>query len=92
MIREANAGEPAMQRWNITLTCKPTEWVRKTKPSNREANQQTQERELEDMLELEREVDEDIEQDPRGGEEDDMLMEMVERTDAWLDKHLKDLV
>eukprot|EP00854_Cymbomonas_tetramitiformis_P001419 gene1419-biopygen1281 len=75
MIREANANEPAVQRWNRTLTGEPTEWVRSAPPNTRTA-QRTQEQELEDMLELEREGQEDMEQEPPEGE-DEALMEMV---------------
>ncbi|KAK3286275.1 hypothetical protein CYMTET_6163 [Cymbomonas tetramitiformis] len=35
MIREANANEPAVQRWNRTLMGEPTEWMRKAPPNTR---------------------------------------------------------
>ncbi|KAK3279640.1 hypothetical protein CYMTET_12502 [Cymbomonas tetramitiformis] len=80
MIPETNGREPAVQRWNKILTGKPTEWVRRNAPLDRGMNQQTQEQELEDMLELEREVGEDVERDPQGWEgEDGVLLEMMEQ-------------
>ena len=65
-IREANANEPAVQRWNRTLTGEPTEWVRSAPPNTRTA-QRTHEQELEDMLELEREGQDNMEQEPSEG-------------------------
>ncbi|KAK3287924.1 hypothetical protein CYMTET_4602 [Cymbomonas tetramitiformis] len=80
MIREANGKELMARRWDKTLTGKPTEWVRKNAPVDRGVNQQTQEQELEDMLELEREVGGDVERDPQGWEgEDGMLLDMMEQ-------------
>ncbi|KAK3289330.1 hypothetical protein CYMTET_3229 [Cymbomonas tetramitiformis] len=78
-IREANESQPAVRRWNKTLTGKPTEWVRRNTPHSMEAGHRTQEQELDDMLELEREGQEDVEWDPLR-EEDDALLDMVEQT------------
>ncbi|KAK3261402.1 hypothetical protein CYMTET_29688 [Cymbomonas tetramitiformis] len=76
-IRDMSAGEPAVQRWNRTLTGEPTGWAR-TAPPNTRAAQRTQEQELEDMLELEREEQDDMGQDLQEGE-DDALMDMMEQ-------------
>ncbi|KAK3268564.1 hypothetical protein CYMTET_22942 [Cymbomonas tetramitiformis] len=78
-IREANESQPAVRRWNRTLTGKPTEWVRRNVPHSTEAGHRTQEQELDDMLELEREGQEDMEWDPLR-EEDDALLDMMEQT------------